>query len=997
MKLSQALRRRLSGLAPLQGMVLEAEETHIPMCIVKIPPGIQFTSGELDYFSVTTHGDTSYGALAFNPPLLIIRLEFAYACVLTEAITFDLFNPLRRWIDCLLDLSQEEGQRLCQLLLKASLIDLVAVAADAAHTVLGWRKYSWDNLKREQMGELVSEFVMKGRGVEAPWATSALVSAHAKRLSQPEDKYPGFVTYQARVQHLHVRQYTFTRHHHLSAYSLPEQELAAQLADITHKLDLATCEEARPVQLTVSIMGEIKSCLGRDELGGQRPFPLPSTHLWLEASPPPLQSISRKASGLLFASPRRSLEYARGGWAEQERAVKLVRDRTHALGDAWRLEVVDMRGFPFLRLLYFPETGTWCISPTHYCPAQRCTLLPGTSRDRFFGELQIAPCQRCRQEADWWQRYVAVVMPLIQQQLAMEKKTAATRSEETTLTPQRPLQETLFDPLVYLPYQLRTTLAPIYSMLKWVPPLLGTMSLEPEAALLHGRGFVGNIIIAFKLPGDIALTECTAEWGAPETMLYAPQGPLVCIPVRLVTSAYQVTIPSLLSPLDRRDEGLLSLLRTLPAARVRLIALSGEEVLALHGEYSLDWDARQQKQLEGALDRVGRRKQGTSGGAKARWWREQGIKLIRSISPPVLAPPDAPPAPLQERSRPTTLIEQYLVTVFETAGGFSRWAEPTQINYAARWAVESLKRAYSCHLSPGVLRMLYELLSRQMRPLRGRLPSFGPTNLWVQFPEPVASPYGEVSVDVAAVWFRKEPSRAAPSEWTCTLIGSDAHPVGTVYRYAPQRFDCIWRVTDAHICPDQACRRVAESNRPWQLCQGCDRGLSFWATALHLLLCMWRGDYTIRIDGAEPGVPQLTVDEERIEDRRVIRSSSGSEGVVPVTRTIHTLRAIDVTVQEVSPYERLVSRASWLAILQATHPELVETAVVKTRAFTRRIKKSGKEVPVPPYLLTVHRRKGRRRGAKLTAHLYESQVDTTASSEGKTAGSEGESGDAQEG
>ncbi len=994
MKLSQTLRRRLSGLAPLQGVVLEGEQTHIPMCIVKIPSGVRFTSGELDYFSITTHGDTSYEALAFNPPLLIARLEFAYACVLTKLIPFDLLQPPRRWIDCSLNLSQEEGQRLCQLFLKASSVDLVAVAADAPHTVLGWRKYSWDSLKREQMAELVFELVMKGRGVEAPWATPALVSAHAKRLSQPEDTYPGFVTYQTRVQQLHVRQYPFTRHHPLSTYSLPEQKLVAQLAEVTHEMDLAICEEARPVQLTASMMREIKSCLGRDEPGGRHPLPLPTIHLWLEPSPLPLRSISRKASGLLFSSPRQALAYARQGWTEQERAVKLVRDHIHTLGDAWRVEVVDMRGFPFLRLLYFPETGTWRISPTHHCPAQRCTLLPGATQYRFFGELQLAPCQRCQQEADWWQRYIAVALPLIQQQLAMERKAAATHSEEASLAPQQPMQETLFDPLVYLPYQLRATLAPLCSTLKWVPPLMGTMSLEPGAALLHGRGFAGNLLIAFKLPDNMALTECTAEWGDPETMLYASQGPLVCIPVRLMTTAYQVTIPCLLSPLDRRDEDLLSLLRTLAAAKVRLIALSGEEVLALHGEYSLDWDARLQQRLEEVLERVGRRVQGTSGGAKARWWREHRTRLIHPLSPPAPALPGTPDAPSdlsQARPRPATLIEQYLATVLETAGSPSPGGEPIQAGYTARWAVESLKRAYSCHLSPGALRMLYELLSRQARPLRSRLPSFGPTHLWVQFPEPVASPHGGTSVDVAAVWFRKDPSRAASSEWTCTLIGPDAQPVGAVYRYAPRRFDRIWSVTDAHSCPDQACRRVAEGTHPWQLCQGCDRGLSFWATALHLLLCLWRGDYTTREDGAGPEVPRLVIDEERIEDRRGTRTSGGSEGMVRVTRIMHTLRTIDATIQEVSPHERLVSRTSWLAILQATRPELVETAVVKTRAFTRHIKKSGKEVPVPPYLLTVHRRKDRQRGAKLTARLYEDQVDTSAPSEGKTAGSEGES------
>jgi len=927
MRFSQDILKRLSDLPVHSGILIQDEQKASITCILKLPQQVMVSNKGTYPVSISHVVDNSYATLAFQEGsapfslLIYFRNSLGGSTVLGRHIWEDTFS-------CPLDLRLEEAQHLFRILLSSGSLALILVADNQEHTVLLRHDALLESEEQEKMAHSVGNLMLLARGVNATWTNTALIERNMSE-SATKSEVSGLANYTHRVRSLHVRQYTFTTYHHLSPLTVQEQELAKVLATMTHEMDIATCKHIRHPHLTPLMARLIEEQLRYPII---LPSTLPATHVWLDAPSTYARDI-RRASGALFSSPK--LAYAQAqptwSWYGQVAAERVLHKHIQQLGDAWRLDVIDRHGFPFLRLVYLPERAIWMFSSTHQCPEKKCTFRAKQGADRLFGELSVLPCPQCKRELDWWQRYASAALPIAVEELRaedQERSWGARYDGHIPALPQpSPRPRPQVDLLQALPADIHYALYPLILSIQRSRAFMGIPLLESrvqrEASL--------ELLIVCKLPPQFPYLKSSITLGRPEAHTYRPQGALVSFPLLLQTALPSVTtVACLFSPLDEKDVQYLEHLSVYSTGRIRFIAISDEEEPKLLGQHWLAWNSDIQRLVKAALVHVKYQKQGTPGAAKARWWRDHHNDLNKRLSLARPTPECGPQRtgsddPLPSHMTPKTLLEQYLAYLVQ---------QKTVSDEMKAKAVESLKKTYDCRVDSKTLDMLHLLIAKQTAPLRGKLFTFGATRVWFQFPTPIFSTFGKTALEITALWFTRETTTSSLIRWSCVLVNAGAQPLKITYSYVPSR-NPIWTGAEGYQCPDHLCQRALGSDTEediWLFCAECERSISFWATAVHVLLRMLRGDYRVRNDEEECDYPLFEIDEEQVTDKRIARTPNGSWTATPNTRIVHVLRTIDAAVQLASPLRGVIGpRPSWLSILQKIRPDLIETEEVMAR------------------------------------------------------------------
>lgn len=847
-------------------------------------------------------------------------------------------------IDCILNPPLFQDDHVLQLLLAVETLEIHAVARELSYQ--GSYTMPWPAQKRQALHQIIT---VPFKESTSPHPSASLMSARTTPvpLDYSSQQPSLFEEYQRQLHHQHYLEMLslqMTEPHHVSPGkpSLQEKVRRRHVAEENH------IKQARVHHLDAFHMERAAELM---QTPGPTSFPHPVHPLWIESSHP-LRGYNRPGFGIFIVGTQRPSQPQ----MQTSKHVKRKGERPSLVIFDYDIEIVNERGNPILRLREYPGSidhpdSSLGIAPSHLCPSQHC----------FFGSnaptrsLRNAPpffvCTSCQREEAFWRQalppllkvmkekprsnvtstpppIVPAVEPLPQsdtkpapplQTSVQTPKKSATKSEKKKALIAR--QRATKPEAHFLPYTVQSL--PCMIGIPWKP------SPAPETQRGESLG------ILLKVPSGFIPSHSIAGYKKVDRTEYS-EATVLTLHLLFRFNTQRLACYCLFCPGDPLDYTLATALSSAKTQQLQIVFISDDPLPVSLGEKSITWPEEMRKQVQLLMGKA--KGMGDEAAAKRRWVREHPVDRPSLVKAQSAEP--APSIPL-----PATLIERFAAQVLQ---------EQIQQGRPRNTYLQSVRRAYQCHVDTSALLTLRDLFSEQSHSLLSWMPPFPASHLWFTFEHSLPLLQNETEQEVTAAWLMKEEDihvegKAKTSVWVGTLFTAHMRDLGVRYRYSPANSPA-WTVDARHHCPTGLCKQGGEQ------CAQCGQGLAFWATTIHLLLRMIRGDFAVRVDAHERETTRLTQNRKNVWE------------LTSILQTVHILRSIDADVHIVQPHSAsFLSRESWLSILRSQHPELVETEIALRKAHDRYLSRSNTTIEIGEHPVTVHRRKDKPRRTRLKA------------------------------
>jgi len=485
-------------------------------------------------------------------------------------------------------------------------------------------------------------------------------------------------------------------------------------------------------------------------------------------------------------------------------------------------------------------------------------------------------------------------------------------------------------------------------------------------------------LLLVKLPETYPFQTSSITFKQVQRYDISPQGSIICILMSLRHPGQKDLLTRCLFVSSSQDDyKVLTEIASRQFKSINIVAVGNTQSSPIIGVHTLDWPDHLIDETKRLIQKITFLRQDEKHKIRMRWIKDylhpsSSLKQLPSSSLPDI--PQRHPT----ISQPSTVFDQrtlhgkYRTKLLDEIRRINSADNPSgdeEKQRAIQNNLNSLKYAHICRVKNSALHMLHDLLTRQQGPLLEKMPPLPASNFWLEFDSPIPPAFGNNSVDIWAVWIRESTSEIRPGrqrnlptsrQWICTLLGKDAIEIGYTYQYSPEQLP-IWSVTQDYRCPHKMCMPHRKDLTKQELCANCRADLESWEKILHLLLLMYRGDYAEREDVQRNNRSRIIVEQQQNE---------------PDVQRVYSMKYIDATAHQV--YHNLnqpVPRGSWLAVLRATHPELIEEAEVWTKPHERYVSSLQSSVHVQGHYKTRYLRKDKVRKSTLTAKQYPDTFD----------------------
>lgn len=495
----------------------------------------------------------------------------------------------------------------------------------------------------------------------------------------------------------------------------------------------------------------------------------------------------------------------------------------------------------------------------------------------------------------------------------------------------------------------------------------------------NDKSLIENIpLLAIKIPDTYPFQKCIIHFNDAQRYDLSPQKTVICLTICLRNKNQDdISLHCLFISSVQDDYKVLKKLASRQVQEVNIMAISNTEEITILGKRTLQLPNAFSDKIRNLIKNTTFLKPEEKNAIRVRWIAENLFSdrssPAQSTSPLSLHLQEVSgithqPLPV---TQPKTLHDKYRVRLLEEYNPKSvdNRLGSQQRQRAIQNNLNALKYAHICRVKNSALHMLHDLLVQQQEPLLEKIPPLPSSNFWLELESPIPPAFGNNSVDIWAAWIRESTAEIQPGrerksptsrQWICTLLGKDAIEIGYTYLYSPEQSP-IWSVTRDYRCPHKICMPHRKDLTKQELCANCRADLESWEKILHLLLLMHRGDYAERENVQRNNRSHIVVG--RQQDELDVQK-------------VYSMKYIDASVHQV--YHNLhqpVPRGSWLAVLRATHPELIEEAEVWTKPHERYVSSLQSSVHVQGHYKTRYLRKDKIRKSTLSAKQYPDTFD----------------------